>query len=417
MAKYDVISADAHLETPPTEWVPRMPANLRSEGPQVVKLDTGGDGVSIAGKPPAPLGLQLTGGQKFSEFVTRGRSFSEKLPGSGDPAQRVKEQDQDGTDAELLFCAVVQTALKSIKNPLVLKEIAKAYNAYLADYCSHAPDRLLGAGLIPPTNIKDAMEELERIAGYKTLRSAALITFPNGGDWGTYGDEPFWKAANDMGICVSAHHSFGGEDKGKSHPLAGQKGDKALELDGDVDLAHFAWLLTCDLPIPTIPILTIEQLFLGGVFDRYPKLRFHFAETGIGWLPYWLEQMDDRFSRHRHWAKVNLKRKPSEYVRQHVTFSFQEDHAGTAMRHSIGIDNICWASDFPHSVGDWPYSRETRERQFKGVPDSDRRKMEALNIAAQLGIISKDEKEKQAREPISRKVKSMKLPARGERRS
>src|SRR5688572_1246042 len=71
--------------------------------------------------------------------------------------------------------------------------------------------------------------------------------------------------------------------KGKSHPHPGQKGDKPLQLDGAVDLAMFAWLLTSDLPLPTIPILTIEQLFLGGVLDRNPKLRFHFAETGIGW--------------------------------------------------------------------------------------------------------------------------------------
>jgi len=415
MAKYNVISADAHLETPPTDWVERMPAHLRSEAPQVVKLDTGGDGVSVAGKPPAPLGLQLTGGQKFNEFVTRGRSFSDKLPGSGDPAQRLREQDQDGTDAELMYCAVVQTALKSIKNPVVLKEIAKAYNAYLNDFCSHSPDRLFGAALIPPTNIDDAMEELERISNYKAVRAACLITFPNGSEWGTYGDEPFWKAASDMGLCVTAHHNFGGEDKGKSHPLAGQK-DKALQLDGEVDLAHFAWLLTCDMPIPTIPILTIEQLFLGGVFDRHPNIRFHFAETGIGWLPYWLEQMDDRFERHRHWAKVKLNKKPSDYVRQHVTFSFQEDHAGTRNRDLIGIDNICWASDFPHSVGDWPYSRETRERQFKSLPDNERRKLEALNIATQLGVISKEEKEALAQEPISRKVEALKIPARGERR-
>lgn len=182
MAKYNVISADAHLETPPTDWVERMPAHLRSEAPQVVKLDTGGDGVSVAGKPPAPLGLQLTGGQKFNEFVTRGRSFSDKLPGSGDPAQRLREQDQDGTDAELMYCAVVQTALKSIKNPVVLKEIAKAYNAYLNDFCSHSPDRLFGAALIPPTNIDDAMEELERISNYKAVRAACLITFPNGSE-------------------------------------------------------------------------------------------------------------------------------------------------------------------------------------------------------------------------------------------
>ena len=416
MRKYEAISADAHVEVSPEEWTQRIPANLRDKAPQVVKIDGGGDAVQIGDAEPAPLGLQLTGGQKYSEFRTKGFSFAEKLPGTGDGAQRVSEQDKDGTDAELLYAAVVATSLRRIKDPAVLKAIATAYNSWLQDYCSHAPDRLLGVGVIPPTNCQDAVDELERIAKLPNIRAAQLLSFPNGGDWGTYGDEPFWKAANDIGICVTAHHNFGGEDKGKSHPLPGQK-DRALKMDGAVDLAMFAWLLTCDLPMPTIPILTIEQLFLGGVFDRYPKLRFHFAEAGIGWLPYWLEQMDDRFNRHKHWAGVKLPKMPSQYVRDHISFSFQEDHAGVALRHSIGLNNICWASDFPHSVSDWPYSREVRERLFNKVPGNERVQIEALNILVQLGMMTKEERAKQSSEPRKSNVQSLKVGVRNQARA
>lgn len=414
--EYQSISADGHIECAPDAWVTRMPANLRDQAPKVVKVDGGGDGVSIAGAPPMPLGMQCTGGQKYTEFRTHGWSYADKLPGTGDPAQRVAEQIKDNTDAELLYAAVVATSLRKIKDPVVLKEIARAYNAWLSEYCSHAPERLLGVAVIPPTNAKDAVEELERVGKLPGIRAAQLLSFPNGGDWGTYGDEPFWAAANDIGLCITAHHNFGGEDKGKSHPLVGQQGDKALELEGSVDLSMFAWLLTCDLPIPTIPILTIEQLFLGGVLDKYPKLRFHFAETGIGWLPYWLEQMDDRFERHRHWAGVKLTRKPSQYVRDHVTFSFQEDHAGVALRHSIGINNICWASDFPHSVSDWPYSAETRERLFRDIPAGERLRISALNLAVQLGLITKEQRESQAASAREPAVKQLRVAARGERR-
>ena len=334
--------------------------------------------------------------------MTKGRSFSDGLPGTGGPEDRVADQKADGTDAEVLFSAVVASALRSIKEDDVLREIATAYNGWLSEYCSVAPERLLGVGLIPPTTVKDAVAEAERVAELPGVRGVQLLSFPNGGAWATYGDEPFWQAVSELDIPVIAHHNFGGVG-GKSHPLPGQETDeKPLEIEGAVDLSTFAWLLTCDLPMPTIPILTIEQLFLGGILDRYPNLRFHFAETGIGWLPYWLEQMDDRYDRHRHWAGVHtLTKRPSEYVRDHFTFSFQEDHAGVALRHSIGIDNICWASDFPHSVSDWPYSREARERQFKDVPDQDRRKMEALNIASQLGLITKEQKEREAQEPIT----------------
>src|SRR4051812_37765259 len=128
--KYEAVSADTHLEAPPTGWVERMPANLRDKAPQVVKLEDGGDGVKIGSAEPVPLGLQLTGGQKYSEFQTKGFTFAEKRPGSGDPAQRVSEMDKDGNDAELLYAAVVAASLRKIKEPVVLKEIARAYNAW-----------------------------------------------------------------------------------------------------------------------------------------------------------------------------------------------------------------------------------------------------------------------------------------------
>ena len=414
--KYNRISADGHIECPPTAWVERMPKNLREFAPKVVRLPDGGDGVQIGNHEPAPLGLQLCGGQKYTEFRTRGTRFEDNPPGTGDPAQRLKEMDQDGVDAEVLYTAVVATALTKIKDPIVLKEIAKAYNSWVSEYCSYNKDRLLGCAVMPPTNAQDAIEELERAAKLPGMRMLQLLTFPNGGSWGTYGDEPFWARANELGWTITGHHNFGGEDKAKAHPLPGQQGDKPLQLDGAVDLAMFAWLLTCDLPIPTLPILTIEQLFLGGVLDRYKNLKFLFAESGIGWAPYWLEQVDDRFERHRHWAGVKLARKPSQYVRDHIYLAFQEDHVGVANRDRIGINNICWASDFPHSVGDWPYSRETCERNFKGVPDSDRKRMEALNAAYISGLITAAEREKQANEPRTAPA-VLKVPARGERRS
>jgi len=240
------------------------------------------------------------------------------------------------------------------------------------------------------------------------------LKFPSGDSYLSREDDEFWSVANDLSVPIIAHHNFGGDDKAKSHPMSGMK-EKALEIAGGADLAMFAWLLTCDLPMPTLPILTVEQLFLSGTLDKYPNLRFHFAETGIGWLPYWLEQMEDRFDRHRFWANVELPRRPLQYFRDHFTFSFQEDHAGVALRHSIGIDNICWANDFPHSVGDWPWSNEVRARQFNGLPIDEVRKIQGLNIAAQLGVITPAEKAELAARPLKNPLDQT-PPTRGARR-
>jgi predicted TIM-barrel fold metal-dependent hydrolase len=393
---YVAVSADAHLETPPDLWAARLPQDLRDRGPRVVRLSDGGDGWALGDGEPLPLGLQVTGGQRYDQFVARGRTYTEDLPGTGGAAQRLAEQDLDGVDAEVLFSSVIATSLHRMEDPELIRQSVRAYNDWLSEYCAEAPERLFGIALIPTSGIADAVAELERLEGRTGIRGVQLLRFPAGGQYATVGDEPFWAGAEAQGRTIVAHHNFGGEEGGRFTPSPGTQEEKALTIEGGADLASFAWLLTCDLPVPTLPILTIEQLFLGGVLDVHPGLRFHFAETGIGWLPYWLEQMDDRYARHRRWSKVDLPRLPTQYVRDHFTFSFQEDHAGVALRHAIGVDNICWANDFPHSVSDWPFSRETRARQFQGLPDDERRRIEALNICTQLRVITPAEREAMA---------------------
>jgi predicted TIM-barrel fold metal-dependent hydrolase len=400
MRNYQLVSADSHLEAPPV-WAERLPKDLRDKGPRMVELEDG-DGVVLGDGDPVPItGLALTAGQKYAEIRPRGRKYSEE-PGAGvNPQQRVAEQDKDGVDAENLFPAVA-TILTQMKDPRLVRESARAYNDWLSDYCSYAPDRLFGLAIMPFTGVDDATAELRRVAGKTGIRGAWLLRFPSGEEWATAEDDKFWAAAAEVGITVTPHHNFGGRDL-VAGQLAGEPGEKRL-----------LGLMTCDMMVPTIPLTTILQLMLTGVLDRHPKLRFFFAEAGIGWIPYWLEQMDDRHDRHQTWCEVELPRRPSQYVREHCAFSFQEDHAGVTLRDQM-IDNICWASDFPHSVGDWPYSGETAARQFRGVPDYERRKIQALNITEWLRVITPQEKEEMARQPVMDKAPA-ELLARGSRR-
>jgi predicted TIM-barrel fold metal-dependent hydrolase len=395
---YNIISADSHLETPPTLWTDRIPASMRDKAPRVVDLPDGGEGWAIGEGEPAPLGLNATGGQRYTEFVPRGLRYTDTPPGTGGPEQRIAEQDRDGSDAEVLFSTVIGSMLSRMEDRELLVASVRAYNDWLSEYCSYAPDRLFGIALTPFTGVEDAVAELKRVGGKPGIRGMHLLQFPSGQLSATPADEPFWQAAAEHGVTIVAHHNFGGEKR--QAPLPGLVNEKAVEIEGTNNLAMFAWLLTTDLPMPTLPILTLLQLMVSGVLDRNPDIRFHFAETGIGWLPYWLEQMEDRYDRHRYWAGIRLARRPVEYIRDHFTFSFQEDHAGIALRHSIGVNNICWASDFPHAVSDWPLSRETRARQFTGVPDDERKRIQALNIATQLHVITPQEREEQARRPL-----------------
>ena len=164
MRDYDLVSADSHLEAPP-EWADRVPERYRDLAPRVVTIDNGGDAWDLRdGKEPKPLGLQVVAGIPYRDFVQSGRRFDEGIPGTRSPEDRLEEMDRDGVDAEVMFCTVVATALKTSPDPEATVAMVQAYNDWLDDYCAHAPDRLLGVGLVPMTGIDDAVAELERMA-------------------------------------------------------------------------------------------------------------------------------------------------------------------------------------------------------------------------------------------------------------
>ena len=409
MRDYQLVSGDSHIETPPDLWTARMPAHLKERAPRVVEMPEGGGGLDLGmGAAPQGVSLAMQAGVAYKDLKRTGFAWDGTAPGTGDGASRVAEQDKDGMDAELLFCSVAaQLAKESDDTELVIASM-RSYNDWvLEDYNSEAPDRLFGLPLLPTTGVADAVAELHRVSEkLEAFRAVQLLRFPTGAGNLSDEDEPLWTAAEDLGITIACHHNFGSSEELAPPRILGE---------GKADQNMFTYLLTCDLPVPTLPIFTILQLMLGGVLDRHPKLRFIFAETYIGWIPYWIEQMDDRYERHRHWMGVDLPRPPSQYLRDHFAFTFQEDHIGVKLREDIGIDNICWATDTPHPVGDWPYSAEVAARQFRGIPDEERRKIQSLNTLEWIGVLSRAQKNELAKKPVIDRTPA-ELAARGERR-
>jgi predicted TIM-barrel fold metal-dependent hydrolase len=127
-------------------------------------------------------------------------------------------------------------------------------------------------------------------------------------------------------------------------------------------------------------------MIMSGVFDRLPDLRVFFAETRLGWVPFWMEEADYWYERHRHWAErlLNVKplcQRPSDYVRQHILFSVQHvERVAIELRHHLGVEHVMFATDFPHIECDWPNTRPFAERLFAGVPGDEAFKIAAGNV-------------------------------------
>jgi len=383
--KYRCISADSHLEIRPDRYTNRIPAKYRDHAPQVITLQDGTLAVLQEGKPLERLISNIACGRPYEErrpFDPLPGENYENSPGTGSPEQRLKEQDMDGVDAEVLFPGNVGPSYwRGIRNNDAFKSVVRAYNDWLAEeYCSSNPDRLIGVGIIPMTNVDDALAELKHCKKLG-LKAIALNAFPAGQRAPTPEDDKFWAAAVDMQMPVTVHVAFGFPQRGAPPPPApsfnyARKPNLEAAVPDMVDRFNKYGFRGA---------IQITQLIWAGVFDRFPELGIYIAEVQIGWIPNWLDQLDNEYGRQRYWVErvyglPQLAKFPSEYAREHAYWGFNRNPAGVRIaRREMGVDKVMWANDFPHLESDWPNSKRVLEESFVGVPDDEQYKMIAGN--------------------------------------
>ena len=181
MAEYRIISADSHLQIIPERWTPRVPAKYQDHVPRKVRMPDGGDAILIGDKPQYGQG-NLTG-RPYANRWPLDRRLDDK-PGGGSPEQRVREQDIDGVDGEILFThAASADYYRGIKDIGAYNAVIHAWNEFLVEeYCAVAPKRLIGLGLIPGSGIEEAIEELEYCARVG-LKGVILARYPSDADF------------------------------------------------------------------------------------------------------------------------------------------------------------------------------------------------------------------------------------------
>src|SRR3546814_3915657 len=93
----------------------------------------------------------------------------------------------------------------------------------------------------------------------------------------------------------------------------------------------------------------------------FPDLKLALSEGNSCWVPYVLERAETTVRQHSAWTNLNLGGlTPTEIFRRHFLTCFIEDNFGLVNRHAIGIDNIAWECDYPHSDCVWPDRKSTR---------------------------------------------------------
>lgn len=316
-----------------------------------------GDWIVLPGTAPVAVGRLGIAGNRLDDPRTDAKialGYDGLNPGVKDPHARLDEQKIDGICGEVMYPSLNLFTF-AIKDRDVVSAVFERHNDWVLDYCSAAPERLLGIGCLGLPDVEVALAEIKR-AATKGVRGFAIPSHaPVDKPYNHPDYDPFWAAAQDFGVPLTMHIFTGSSfDCG----LPPHWGTPAGTIKG-YTLAH------------TTAVNTMIDLICGGVVERFPRLKFVISEFETGWVAHFLQRLDHAIYRTPKFAVDYLTMKPSEYFRRNFHITFEDDEAGVLTRHLIGIDNLIWGNDYPHHDSIWPDSMATLQRCMAGVPEAE----------------------------------------------
>jgi len=345
------ISADSHVTEPPHCYIDHIESRFRERAPRLEHLEGKGDVFIVDGfeDQPVPMGLVAAAGKDPKDITIGGVRFEELHRGGWDPEYRLQDQDRDGLAAEFLY-ATVGMLVCSHPDLDYRKACLEAYNRWLQEYCSYAPNRLFGLGQAAIKSPQDGIKELIKIKemGFKGVMMAGA---PGESDYDDPIYDRLWQTAVELDLPLSIHTLTSG---GREFRVRGPK----------INGWHGIIRACQDI---------IGMLIYSGVFERHPDLRVVSVEADAGWAPHFMYRMDHTYQRHRYWMKIDeMQRLPSDYFRENIYLTFQDDSIAFRVTDLCNVRRLMWANDFPHSDSCWPDSQNLLAEHTRGLSERDR---------------------------------------------
>jgi predicted TIM-barrel fold metal-dependent hydrolase len=360
-----LFSVDDHIVEQPDLYFDRVPAKLRDRAPRMIQSKDDEywvfDGERV---PTYGAGLESAAGRDPRDWrMDPAFRLDEMRPGCYDPKARLADMDLDGVAVETLFPSAMARFVgdRFLHHPD--KELSaaciRAYNDFMLEvWRGEDPDRFVPVMLLPLWDPSATADEIRRTVdlGAKTVAGAMQLHnlgYPPAYDphW-----DPMWSAITETGVPVSCH----------SHTTSTQAPATAGIIPGSIGIGFGAMTATA------------EMLFTPQLFERWPELRLLVTEGGIGWVPYLLDRAEWAWDVHRHsWASMGRDDfpHPVKTFRDHFTVCFIDDPAGLAMREFIGVDQITFETDYPHTDCLWPNARETLTKSLEGCTTEEAEKI------------------------------------------
>jgi predicted TIM-barrel fold metal-dependent hydrolase len=351
-----LISTDDHVIEPPGMFEGRVPAKYVDQAPRSIRKQDGSDVWCFDAKEQPTIALNAVVGKTPEEYGWEPTSYDLIRKGCFDIDERIADMDRNGVLASMCFPSFVQFCgqlFQKASDKDVAAVMVRAYNDWhIEEWCASYPGRFIPLPILPIWDPALMAWEVARVAGMGChavtfSEDPSALGLPNLHDehW-----DPFYRACLDHDVIPCLHI-------GSSSRLVMPEGAPI-----DVSLSLIA----------LNAVQTFTNILFSPVLKRFPDMRFVLSEGGIGWIPSAMERVDDVYKRHRFWTGQDFgDRLPSERAREVFTFCFVEDKAGIRDRATIGVGNITWECDYPHSASTWPGSPESLVEQLVGVPDDE----------------------------------------------
>lgn len=335
-----IVDADAHVREPDSELKSRLPEPHRNR-PMLFPVEN------------------------FD------RSFGGTLgKGFVPPAEYLADLDVEGIDTAIIY-PTLGLFLGEVREAALAISLTRAYNDWISSFCSANPDRLKAVALLQVLDIDAACAELERAVSKLGLLAGMVPAYNRFGprNLGERALDPLYGTAQQLGVPIAIHADGG------LTPINERFGTFA-------EIHTFSH-------VPE-QMAAVTATVLGGVFERFPSLRVGFMEAGCGWVPFWIQHMDEEVEL-RHSEVPWLRAKPSEYVKSGRAFFGvePEEHLISIVADVVGDGSLLYASDYPHWDSDWPNTTKTLLNR-DDVSDGLKRKVLGENALAFYGLPGAD---------------------------
>ena len=371
-----IISVDDHVVEPAHVWQDWLPEKFRDRGPRVERRGIGSmrhvggrvyEQTCAADRPQADCWIYedlvyihkrhvAAVGFNRDDMSMSPITYDEMRPGCYEPKARVEDMELNWVDASLCFptfprfCGQTFTEAKDRDLGLAC---VKAYNDWMVDeWCGDSGGKLIPLIIVPLWDAELAAAEVRRNAE-RGVRAVCFSEIPShlglpsihSGGW-----DPFIAACAETSTAICMHI-------GSSSKMPATSADAPAAVAATLSFNN--------------AMASLSDWLFSGKLVQFPDVKLAYSEGQIGWIPYVLERADTVWKEHRAWGGVKdiVPEPPSTYYYRNVYGCFFRDHHGVDSLDKVGVDNVTFETDYPHTDSTWPDTKQVATELMQGVGD------------------------------------------------